>query len=33
MVGVEAQCAGLPLVCSDEVTDEVTNRGGSPSCH
>jgi len=24
MVGVEAQCAGLPLVCSDEVTDEVT---------
>ena len=23
MVGVEAQCAGLPLVCSKEVTDEV----------
>lgn len=23
MVGVEAQCAGLPLVCSEEVTDEV----------
>lgn len=24
MVGVEAQCAGLPLVCSKEVTDEVS---------
>ena len=23
MVGVEAQCAGLPLVCYKEVTDEV----------
>ena len=23
MVGVEAQCAGLPMVCSDRVPDEV----------